>query len=77
VPIGLRHSNQLGVYGPAARDCFNALARHGRAATVALERHDERMETGLDAWFAIKPDRISDLRRLLGAVLLIAPKPRP
>jgi hypothetical protein len=35
------------------------------------------MATGLDAWFAIKPDRISDLRRLLGAVLLIAPKPRP
>jgi hypothetical protein len=76
-PIGLCDSNQLDVYGPAARACFSALARHGRAATVALERHDERMATGLDAWFAIKPDRISDLRRLLGAVLLIAPKPRP
>jgi hypothetical protein len=76
-PIGLRHSNQLEVYGPEARAWFGALARHGRAATVALERHDERMATGLDAWFAIKPERISDLRRLLGAVLLIAPKPRP
>jgi hypothetical protein len=76
-PIGLRHSSQLDVYGPAARECFNALARKGRAATVALERYDERTEPGLDAWFAIKPDRISDLRRLLGAVLLIAPKPRP
>jgi hypothetical protein len=76
-PVGPRHSNQLGVYGPAARECFNALARKGREATVALERYDARTETGLDAWFAIKPDRISDLRRLLGAVLLIAPKPRP
>jgi hypothetical protein len=35
------------------------------------------MATGLDAWYAIKPGRMSDLRKLLAAVLLIAPKPRP
>ena len=75
-PLG-RHSGHLEVYDPNARAWFNALAGRGRAATVALERHDQRMATGLDAWFAIKPGRIGDLRKLLAAVLLIAPKPRP
>ena len=46
------------------------------AATVALDRHDEPLARGLDEWFALKPGRMTDLRRLLGAVLLLAPKPR-
>jgi hypothetical protein len=71
-----RRSDQLDVYGRDARAYFNALARQGRAATVALERYDEPLARGLDEWFAIKPSRMSDLRRLLGAALLIAPKPR-
>jgi len=69
-------SDHLDVYGHAARAWFNALAQKGRAATEALERFDRLPLTGLDEWFEIKPRRMSDARRLLGAVLLIAPKPR-
>jgi Tetratricopeptide repeat len=75
--LGQRHSDHLDAYGPQARAWFNALAQRGREATVALERYDHRFEIGLDAWFAIRPKRAGDLRKLLGAVLLIAPKPRP
>jgi hypothetical protein len=75
--IGPRHGDHLGVYGPQARARFSALAQKGRDATIALERYDRRLEVGIDAWFAIKPKQVSDLRRLLGAVLLIAPRPRP
>ena len=71
-----RRSDHLDVYSRDARGWFNALARQGRAATMALDRHDEPLARGLDEWFAIKPSRMSDVRRLLGAVLLIAPKPR-
>ena len=73
---GARRSDHLDVYGRDARAWFSALAEQGRAATMALERNDEPLANGLDEWFAIKPKRMSDLRRLLGAVLLIAPKPR-
>jgi hypothetical protein len=74
--IGLRHPDRHDVYGPQARAWFNALAQRGREATIALERYDQRLEVGLDAWFAIKPKRAGDLRKLLGAALLIAPRPR-
>jgi hypothetical protein len=71
-----QRTDHLGVYGPDARAWFNALAAKGRAATEAIERRDALPTNGLDQWFAIKPKQMSDLRRLLGAVLLIAPKPR-
>ena len=74
--LGARSCQQLDIYGPEERAWFNALARQGRAATLALERYDERLEAGLEWWFLIKPERMSDLRKLLGAVLLIAPRPR-
>jgi hypothetical protein len=73
---GMARSDHLDIYGRDERAWFNALAQQGRAATVALERQDEPLANGLDEWFAIKPRRMSDLRRLLGAVLLIAPKLR-
>ena len=73
---GARRSDHLDIYGPDARAWFDALARQGRAATMALERYDRLPTSGLDDWFEIKPKRMSDLRKLLGAVLLIAPKPR-
>jgi hypothetical protein len=73
---GTRRSDRLDVYGRDARAWFDALAQQGRAATAALEHRDALPAHGLDEWFAIKPQRMSDLRRLLGAVLLIAPKPR-
>ena len=69
-------SDHLDVYDLDARAWFNALARQGRAATVALESHDRLPGSGLDEWFELKPTRMSDLRKLLGAVLLIAPRPR-
>jgi hypothetical protein len=73
---GARGSDHLDVYDRDTRACFDALARQGRAATMALESHDRLPESGLDEWFELKPKRMSDLRKLLGAVLLIAPRPR-
>lgn len=73
---GSHSSDCLDIYGPDARAWFSALAEQGRAATMAIEHKDELPASDLDEWFAIKPKRMSDLRRLLGAVLLIAPKPR-
>ena len=75
-PRDARRSDHLDIYGRDARAWFNALAQQGRAATVAIERHDELPGDRLEEWFAIKPKRMGDLRRLLGAVLLIAPRPR-
>jgi hypothetical protein len=67
-------SDRLEVYGPAARGAFAALAERGRAATARLERHDELPAGGLATWFEIRPRQMTDLRKLLAAVLLIAPK---
>ena len=68
-------SNRLPVYDPAARRTFSAHAERGRQATTRLERHDQLPVGGLAEWFDLKPQRLSDLRKLLAAVLLIAPKP--
>jgi hypothetical protein len=68
-------SDRLGVYDPAARAHLTALAERGCAATAWLERHDQLPADSLDEWLEIKPRRLSDLRKLLAAVLLIAPKP--
>jgi hypothetical protein len=73
---GAHGSDHLDIYDHDARAWFNALARQGRAVTMAIESHDRLLASGLDEWFEMKPKRMSDLRRLLGAVLLIAPRPR-
>jgi hypothetical protein len=73
---GAHGSDHLDIYDQDARAWFNALARQGRAVTMAIESHDRLLASGLDEWFEMKPKRMSDLRRLLGAVLLIAPRPR-
>jgi hypothetical protein len=70
----LRHGERLDVYRPAARTAFAALAERGRAATARLERCDQLPAGGLAAWFELKPRQMNDLRKLLAAVLLIAPK---
>ena len=70
----LERSNRLEVYDPTARSAFAALAERGRAATARLERYDELPEGGLAAWLDMKPRQMTDLRKLLAAVLLIAPK---
>jgi hypothetical protein len=68
-------SDQLEIYDPTARAYFTALAERGRAATERLERYDELPKEGLAEWLELKPKRLSDLRKLLAAVLLIAPNP--
>lgn len=69
------HSDQLEIYDAAARAYFTALAERGQAATAMLERYDELPKEGLAEWLELKPKRLSDLRKLLAAVLLIAPDP--
>ena len=69
-------SDRLATYDETARAWFTALAERGCAATAMLERFDQLPTDGLAAWLEIKPRRLSDLRKLLAAVLLIAPKPR-
>jgi hypothetical protein len=66
---------RLEVYDWRARACFTALAARGEAATASLERYGRLPEGGLDEWLKIKPRRMTDLRKLLAGVLLIAPKP--
>jgi hypothetical protein len=68
------HSDQLEIYDPATRGAFAALAGRGRAATARLERYDELPAGGLATWLELKPRQMTDLRKLLAAVLLIAPK---
>jgi hypothetical protein len=72
---GAERSNRLEIYDPAARAAFTALAERGRAATAWLERYDQLPAGGLAEWLQIKPRRLTDLRKLLAAVLLIAAKP--
>jgi hypothetical protein len=69
------HSDQLEIYDATARAYFTALAERGQAATERLERYDELPREGLAEWLELKPKRLSDLRKLLAAVLLIAPDP--
>ena len=69
------HSEQLEIYDTTARAYFSALAERGRLATERLERCDELPEEGLADWLELKPKRLSDLRKLLAGVLLIAPAP--
>lgn len=68
-----RASDRLEIYDRAARTDFDALIARGRAATATLERYDELTRDRLNQWFEIKPRRMSDLRKLLAAVLLLAP----
>jgi hypothetical protein len=64
-----------GLYKPEARAWFAALAGQGRAVTAALERYDVLPMDGLALWFAIKPRELTDVRKLLAAVLLLPGHP--
>jgi tetratricopeptide (TPR) repeat protein len=68
-------SDRLATYDATARAWFTALAERGCAATAMLERFDELPKDSLAEWLELKPRGLSDLRKLLAAVLLIAPKP--
>ncbi|HSA79302.1 MAG TPA: hypothetical protein VLE23_00685 [Geminicoccaceae bacterium] len=67
--------DRLATYDHMARAWFIALAERGCAATALLERFDQLPKDGFAQWLEIKPRRLSDLRKLLAAVLLIAPRP--
>lgn len=54
---------------------FETLVAQGRAATAAIERHGPMPVGGLERWRRERPQRGSDLRKLLGAVFLIASRP--
>ncbi|MGH6944619.1 MAG: hypothetical protein ACREH6_10415 [Geminicoccaceae bacterium] len=69
-------SDELPIYRRDTRELFLALASNGQSATEEIERFDRLPKDQLDTWFQIRPRRFSDLRKLLGAVLLIAPCPR-
>lgn len=66
----------LPVYDHATQQVLFALAARGFAATDAIEGYDRLPKGGVKLWLDIKPRIFSDLRRLLGAVLLIVPRPR-
>jgi hypothetical protein len=68
-------SDRLATYDDTVRAWFTALAERGCAATAMLERFDLLPKDGLAEWLELKPRRLSDLRKLLAAVLLIAPRP--
>jgi hypothetical protein len=68
-------SDRLATYDDTARAWFTVLAERGCAATAMLERFDQLPKDGLAEWLELKPRRLSDLRKLLAAVLLIAPRP--
>jgi hypothetical protein len=68
-------SDRLATYDHMARAWFTALADRGCAATAMLERFDQLPKDGLAEWLELKPRQLSDLRKLLAAVLLIAPRP--
>lgn len=60
-------------YDEAARARFMALLRQGRAASQAIARFEPVAPHGLARFRELRPQRMTDLRGLLGAVLLIVP----
>lgn len=75
VMVPPRMPNAAAGYDRKARARFEALIERGREATAALERYDILPENRLDLWFELRPHHLTDLRKLLGAVLLIASDP--
>jgi hypothetical protein len=69
-------AESLPVYDHATQQVLFALAAKGLAATDAIEGYDRLPERGVRLWLDLKPKAFSDLRRLLGAVLLIVSRPR-
>ena len=73
-PAGAAES--LPVYDHATQEVLFALAAQGLAATDAIEGYDRLPAQGVKLWLDMRPRVFSDLRRLLGAVLLIVSEPR-
>jgi hypothetical protein len=63
------------VYDHATQEVLFALAARGLATTDAIEGYDRLPAQSMKLWLDMKPSAFSDLRRLLGAVLLIVSNP--
>jgi len=68
-------AESLPVYDHSTQEVLFALAAQGLAATDAIEGYDRLPAQGVKLWLDMKPTVFSDLRRLLGGVLLIVPNP--
>jgi hypothetical protein len=68
-------AESLPVYDHATQEVLFALAARGLATTDAIEGYDRLPAQGVKLWLDMKPRAFSDLRRLLGAVLLIVSNP--
>ena len=66
-----------GCYDLLPRERFRTLAMEGRAALAARRDGLPEASDRLERWRRERPDGFNDWRRLLGAVLLIAPDRRP
>lgn len=69
-------AESLPVYDHATQQWLFALAAKGLAATDAIEGYDRLPARGVKLWLDLKPTAFSDLRKLLGAVLLIVSRPQ-
>jgi len=70
-----RPDQGVAIYGAEAQATFRQLIARGRAATAALERREELPANGFEPWQTLRPRQLCDLRKLLAAVLLMAPRP--
>jgi hypothetical protein len=68
-------AESLPVYDHATQEVLFALAAQGLATMDAIEGYDRLPARGVKLWLDMKPRAFSDLRRLLGAVLLIVSNP--
>jgi hypothetical protein len=68
-------AESLPVYDHPTQEVLFALAAQGLAATDAIEGYDRLPTQGVRLWLDMKPTVFSDLRRLLGGVLLIVSNP--
>ena len=65
-------SRHPGAYDRFPRERYRVLAREGRAVVIARREGRPDESDRLERWRAERPPGFNDLRRLLGAVLLVA-----
>lgn len=63
----------LRLEGETPQAALTKLAARGRAATMAMLRHQTPDEDPFPLWLELRPEEYDDLRKLLAAVLLIVP----
>ena len=63
-------------YDRAMQEAFYALINQGKSITEAIMRDHRLPEAAGDDWFSVKPNGMTDVRRLFAAVFLMPIKPR-